>query len=62
VTFGPKPEGGMKISTSALTVVATVPGLSSEQFAVIATETKSGCPVSAALDGNVDITLDARLG
>jgi osmotically inducible protein OsmC len=62
VTFGPKPEGGMKIFSSALTVVATIPGIDAEQFAVIATETKSGCPVSGALEGNVDITLDAKLG
>ncbi|CAN5685512.1 OsmC family protein [soil metagenome] len=61
VTFGPKPEGGMKIHSSALTLVGTVPGISAEQFAEIAAGAKVGCPVSAALTGNVEITLDATL-
>jgi osmotically inducible protein OsmC len=62
VTFGPKPEGGMKIESSALTLVGTVLGISAEQFAELANGAKSGCPVSGALAGNVDITLDAKLG
>jgi osmotically inducible protein OsmC len=61
VTFGPKPEGGMKIQSSALTLVGTVPGIGAEQFAEIANGAKVGCPVSGALAGNVEITLDATL-
>jgi len=61
VTFGPNPGGGMKIHSSALTVVASIPGISADQFAEIAAGTKNGCPVSGALAGNVEITLDAKL-
>lgn len=61
IKFGPKPEGGVKIHSSAITVQATVPGISAAQFEQIAQGAKSGCPVSAALAGNVEITLDATL-
>jgi lipoyl-dependent peroxiredoxin len=61
VAFGPKQGGGVKIHSSALTVNGTVPGISSEQFQEIANGAKSGCPVSAALMGNVEITLEAKL-
>ena len=53
---------GFKITRMALTVVATVPGLDAAKFQAIATATKEGCPVSAALKGNVTIDLDAKLG
>jgi osmotically inducible protein OsmC len=61
VTFGPKPGGGMKIESSALTLVGTVPGISAEQFDQFAQGAKTGCPVSGALAGNVEITLNASL-
>ena len=53
---------GFKITRMALTVVATVPGLDAAKFQAIAAATKEGCPVSAALKGNVTIDLDAKLG
>ncbi|WP_396655323.1 OsmC family peroxiredoxin [Microbacterium sp.] len=56
VTFVP----GKGITGSHLNVEATVPGLSGEDFARIADEAKSGCPVSQALAG-VEITLEAAL-
>ncbi|AAT89403.1 peroxiredoxin [Leifsonia xyli subsp. xyli] len=56
VTFDPT-EG---ITGSHLTVVATVPGISEEDFHSIAEEAKSSCPVSRALVG-IPITLDASL-
>ncbi len=61
ITFGPKDGGGVKIHSSAITVQASVPGISANQFNEIADGAKSGCPVSAALAGNVEITLDAKL-
>lgn len=61
VTFGPKPEGGVKIFSSELTLAGTVPGISADQFDQIANAAKTGCPVSAALAGNVEITLNASL-
>ncbi|MEI7605644.1 MAG: peroxiredoxin, partial [Chloroflexota bacterium] len=36
----------------------TVPGLDAAKFAEIAEGAKSGCPISAALAGNVAITLE----
>ena len=56
VTFIP----GTGITGSHLNVNAVVPGLSAEDFARIAEEAKSGCPVSAALSG-IEITLEATL-
>ncbi len=61
VTFGPKEGGGVKVHSSALTVNGTVPGISADQFQQIAEGAKTGCPVSAALAGNVEITLSAAL-
>lgn len=52
---------GFKITTIKLAVRATVKGLDDAKFQEIANATKEGCPVSQALKGNVDITLDAKL-
>ena len=57
VTFVP----GKGITTSALTVVGRVPGLDAAAFAEAAARAKDGCPVSSALKGNVELTLEARL-
>lgn len=56
VTFDPA-EG---ITGSHLTVQASVPGLSGEDFQRLADEAKQSCPVSRALVG-IPITLDATL-
>jgi osmotically inducible protein OsmC len=50
---------GFKISKSALTLRAVVPGISQEQFLEIAHAAETGCPVSKVL--NAEITLDAAL-
>lgn len=50
---------GEGITGVTLTVRAEVDGLSAEDFARVAEEAKTGCPVSQAL--SVDITLDASL-
>ncbi|MFP8904642.1 OsmC family protein [Streptomyces atacamensis] len=57
VTFQP----GEGITAIKLTVRATVPGLSEEDFQAAAEEAKDNCPVSQALAGVKNITLDARL-
>ena len=49
------------ISRVALTVRGTVGGVDADGFAKIAAAAKDGCPVSRALKGNVEITLDAAL-
>jgi osmotically inducible protein OsmC len=56
VTFVP----GTGITGSHMTVNATVPGISEEEFQKIAGEAKVGCPVSGAL-ASIDITMDATL-
>lgn len=57
VTFIP----GTGIARSALTVVGTVAGIDAAAFLKAAEQAKSGCPVSKALAGNVELALDARL-
>ena len=53
--------GGFQITTMHLVVRAKVPGIDQATFAAAAEQTKKECPVSKALAGNVDITLDAQL-
>jgi osmotically inducible protein OsmC len=50
---------GVGVTGSALTVVATVPGLDEAKFQELAQDAKANCPVSKALA--VVITLDAKL-
>jgi osmotically inducible protein OsmC len=60
VTFG-QTDAGWRITTSALTVRGKVPGIDAAKFVQFASEAKDGCPVSQALKGNVEITIDAAL-
>ena len=57
LTFVP----GTGITKSALTVVGSVPGIDEAAFEDAAEQAKDGCPVSGALKGNVELTLDAHL-
>lgn len=52
---------GFKITRMELTVNAKVPGIDETAFQQIAAATKEGCPVSAALKGNVQLELKATL-
>lgn len=61
VTFAPKPEGGWKVSSSALRVTGRVPGMDQAAFEEAARAGEQGCPVSNALRGNVDISIEATL-
>lgn len=60
VTFD-KGEAGFKIMSSAIDVVGVVPGLDLEAFRRIAEDAKDNCPVSAALKGNVAMSVTATL-
>ena len=53
-------DGKSRITRIDLACQAEVPGITPEAFMKIAEETKSGCPVSAALAA-IEITLQARL-
>ena len=52
---------GFKITRMRLEVRGTVPGLDQAGFQQAAEGAKNGCPVSGALKGNVEMTLDAKL-
>jgi osmotically inducible protein OsmC len=51
--------GGFRITRSALTLTADVPGLDQDTFKQLAGEAEKNCPISRAL--NAEITLDATL-
>ena len=54
-------QAGVGITKSVLDTVADVPGLDPAKFAEIATKAKEICPVSRALVGIPEITLNASL-
>ena len=54
-------EDGFAITSMLLVVRGVVEGLDDAGFKQAAEEAKAGCPVSKALAGNVEITLDAAL-
>ena len=56
-----KVRDGFKITTMDLKVRAKVPGIDQATFQKAAEAAKNGCPVSGALKGNVQMTLDAKL-
>ena len=62
VTFD-KPEGasGFKVTRSELEVRGTVPNIDAAKFAELAEAAKDGCPISQALKGNVDLSVEAEL-
>ena len=49
-------EGGFKISKSALTLTASVPGLDQETFDRLAEAAEKGCPVSKLLNAEITLT------
>jgi lipoyl-dependent peroxiredoxin len=59
VTLEPDGAQGFKISRSALTLRAQIPGISEEKFASLAREAERNCPVSKVL--RAEITLEAKL-
>lgn len=60
VTFE-KQEAGWRVTRSALTVRGTVPGIDEEGFRTAAEAAKDGCPISQALKGNVELTVEPTL-
>ena len=60
VTFD-KLEAGWRLVSSHLTVRGVVPGISTEDFVAAAEATRDECPVSQALKGNVELSVDAAL-
>jgi osmotically inducible protein OsmC len=60
VTFD-KAEAGWRVASSALTVRGVVPGITAERFRELAEAAKDGCPISQALKGNVELSVEATL-
>ena len=56
-----KTDAGMRITTMELSVRGTVPGIDAATFGELAAAAKDGCPVSNALVGNVEISIEAEL-
>ncbi len=54
-------DAGPALARIDLETVGSVPGLDADHFTRHAEEAKAGCPVSKALAGVPEITLDARL-
>ena len=61
VTFSPKAGGGFEVKSSHLTVNGTVAGIDQATFTAMAEEASQGCPISGAIKGNVEITVEATL-
>jgi lipoyl-dependent peroxiredoxin len=61
VALDRKEGGGFKVSSSHLQVRGTVPGLDQAGFEDAAKRGEEGCPISNALRGNLEITLEATL-
>ncbi|HLZ75036.1 MAG TPA: OsmC family protein [Phenylobacterium sp.] len=59
VSLDPADGGGFRISRSALTLRAKIPGIDDARFQDLAKTAEQNCPVSKVL--NAEITLDARL-
>ncbi|MEX1133413.1 MAG: OsmC family peroxiredoxin [Acidimicrobiia bacterium] len=56
-----KIEPGWRLTKMALSVRGNVPGIGADEFQEVAAAAKDGCPVSNALKGNVEITIQAVL-
>lgn len=58
---GDKREAGWTVISSEITLHAWVPNADEETFRTAVNKAKLGCPISRALKGNVEITLEATL-
>jgi lipoyl-dependent peroxiredoxin len=54
-------DGGPKVTESRITVRGRVPGIDEAGFQEAVRTAEQGCPVSNALRGNVDLSVDASL-
>jgi osmotically inducible protein OsmC len=60
VTFD-RTDAGFRVTSSALTVRGRVPGLDAEGFRKAAEGAKDNCPISKALEGNVQLSVEPSL-
>jgi osmotically inducible protein OsmC len=56
-----KREAGFTVTNADIVVRGVVPGATQESFAAAASEAKDNCPISRALKGNVELSVEAIL-
>jgi osmotically inducible protein OsmC len=56
-----KTDAGFRMTTMQITIRGEVEGLDEDGFRRAAEDAKENCPVSQALKGNVDVSVDAAL-
>lgn len=56
-----KREAGWTVLSSAIKVTGVVPGIDAAKFTELAEAAKDGCPISRALKGNVELSVEATL-
>jgi osmotically inducible protein OsmC len=56
-----KMDAGWTVQASHITLRARVPGINEAAFQEAANNAKDGCPISRALKGNVELSVDATL-
>jgi osmotically inducible protein OsmC len=56
-----KREAGWTVLSSSIKVSGVVPGIDKETFARLANAAKDGCPISRALQGNVELSVEPTL-
>jgi osmotically inducible protein OsmC len=56
-----KTEAGFRLTTIKLTIEGEVEGIDDATFREAAEGAKDNCPVSKALEGNVELSVDAKL-
>lgn len=60
VTFD-NASGGWKVTASKLAVKGDVPGIDAATFERLADDAKDNCPISQAIKGNVEVSLESSL-
>jgi len=56
-----KRDAGWTVLSSAIKVTGVVPGIDEETFAKLAEAAKEGCPISRAIAGNVELSVEPTL-
>lgn len=56
-----KREAGWTVLSSAIKVTGVVPGIDAATFTKLAEAAKDGCPISRAITGNVELSVEATL-
>jgi len=56
-----KRDAGWTVLSSAIKVTGVVPGIDGETFAKLAEAAKDGCPISRAIAGNVELSVEPTL-